>query len=305
MYLEHFGLREPPFTIAPDPRYLYMSERHREALAHLLYGVGEGGGFVQLTGEVGTGKTTLCRCVLEQLPASVDVALILNPRLTSLELLQAIGDELGIPYPAATTSSKILVDALHGYLLEAHARGRRTVIVVDEAQALSAEVLEQVRLLTNLETTREKLVQIILIGQPELGRLLERDDLRQLAQRITARYHLAPFSEPETLAYIRHRLQVAGRTRGLFTEPAMRKVHEASGGVPRLVNVICDRALLGAFVHQKGHVDARMVARAALEVGGPVVRPWYARWWRWAAAAGVAALAVGAAAMALTMPPRP
>jgi general secretion pathway protein A len=305
MYLEHFGLREPPFTIAPNPRYLYMSERHREALAHLLYGLGEGGGFVQLTGEVGTGKTTLCRCMLEQLPPSVDVALILNPRLTSLELLQAICDELGVAYPAETTSSKVLVDVLYRYLLEAHGRGRRTVIVVDEAQALSTEVLEQVRLLTNLETTREKLVQIILIGQPELGRLLGREDLRQLAQRITARYHLAPFSEPETVAYIRHRLQVAGRTRGLFTEPAMRRVHGHSGGVPRLVNVICDRALLGAFAHQKGHVDTRMVARAAVEVGGPAARPWYARWWRWAAAAGVAALALGAAALALTMPPRP
>src|SRR5919201_4070009 len=236
MYLGHFGLKEPPFSITPDPRYLYMTERHREALAHLLYGIGQGGGFVQLTGEVGTGKTTLCRCLLEQVPPEVDVALLFNPKLTSFELLAAVCDELRIPYPEGTTSLKVLVDALYRHLLDAHARGRRTVLIVDEAQDLSAEVLEQIRLLTNLETTREKLLQIILIGQPELITLLEREDLRQLAQRITARYHLEPFAADETRAYIRHRLQIAGRTRGLFTEAAMRTVHAASRGIPRLIN---------------------------------------------------------------------
>src|SRR5919201_4829908 len=236
MYASYFGLKEAPFSITPDPRYLYMSERHREALAHLLYGIGEGGGFVQLTGEVGTGKTTLCRCLLEQVPPHVDVALILNPRLTALELLGAVCDELRIPYPVDTTSTKTLVDLLYRYLLDAHGRGRRTVLIIDEAQDLSIDVLEQVRLLTNLETTREKLLQIILIGQPELITLLEREDLRQLAQRITARYHLEPFDAADTRAYIRHRLQIAGRTRGLFTEAAMRTVHAASRGIPRLIN---------------------------------------------------------------------
>jgi general secretion pathway protein A len=281
MYASYFGLKEPPFSITPDPRYLYMTDRHREALAHLLYGVGEGGGFVQLTGEVGTGKTTLCRCLLEQLPAHVDVALILNPRVTSGELLAAVCDELSIAYPRDTASVKDLVDLLYRYLLDAHARGRRTVLIVDEAQELPADVLEQIRLLTNLETTRDKLLQIILIGQPELIQILEREDLRQLAQRITARYHLDPFSDEETRSYVRHRLNVAGRTRGLFTERAIKRVHRESGGVPRLVNVICDRALLGAYAFDRRYVDERMVARAAAEVRGRRASPWYRRSWRW------------------------
>jgi len=198
MYLSHFGLREPPFSITPDPRFLYMSARHREALAHLVYGVGEHGGFVQLSGEVGTGKTSVCRCLLEQLPSQVDVALVLNPRLSPVELLAAVCDELRIAYPAGTTSPKELVDRLYRHLLEAHSRGRRTVLIVDEAQNLAPEVLEEVRLLTNLETTREKLLQVILIGQPELAALLEQPKLRQLAQRVTARYHLEPLSRAET-----------------------------------------------------------------------------------------------------------
>ena len=301
MYAAYFGLKEPPFSITPDPRYLYMTERHREALAHLLYGVGEGGGFVQLTGEVGTGKTTLCRCLLEQLPAHVDVALILNPRVTSHELLAAVCDELSVSYPSGTTSVKDLVDLLYRYLLDAHARGRRTVLIVDEAQDLPADVLEQIRLLTNLETTRDKLLQIVLIGQPELLELLGREDMRQLAQRITARYHLRPFTYEETRAYVRHRLNVAGRSRGLFTEAAVKRVHRESGGVPRLVNVICDRALLGAYALERTHVDERTVSRASAEVRGQRPAAWLRRSWRWLTASAIVVAMVLAGA---TLMPR-
>lgn len=266
MYQKHFGLTERPFSIAPDPRFLYMSQQHREALAHLLYGVGEGGGFVQLTGEVGTGKTTICRCLLEQTPDHVDVALILNPRVTALELLASLCDELCIPYARDTTSIKSLTDVLNAYLLDSHSRGRRTVLMIDEAQNLSAEALEQVRLLTNLETTREKLLQIILVGQPELRNLLAREELRQLAQRITARYHLQPIGRAETAAYIRHRLQVCGSNDPVFSDPAIDLIQTYSAGVPRLINVLCDRAMLGAFVEGRRQVDAAIVRKAAREV---------------------------------------
>jgi general secretion pathway protein A len=288
MYAEHFGLAEMPFSLTPDPRYVYMSERHREALAHLIYGISQGDGFVQLTGEVGTGKTTMCRCLLEQLPADVDVALIFNPRLTSHELLAAVCDELRVPYQPGATSVKLLVDSLYRHLLSAHERGRRTVLIIDEAQNLSVDVLEQVRLLTNLETARDKLLQIILIGQTELGALLERPELRQLAQRVTARYHLRPFSYEETRAYIVHRLAVAGRTRMLFSPWALREVHRLSRGVPRLINVICDRALLGAYANTRGWVDVRTVRRAAREVRGARIGR---RRWPWLAA-GVTMLAL-------------
>jgi general secretion pathway protein A len=267
MYTEFFHLRESPFSIAPNPRFLYPSAKHREALAHLLYGIKEeGGGFVALTGEVGTGKTTLCRCLIEQLPENVDVALVLNPRLDALELLATVCDELRIPYPPHGVSLKPLVDALNAYLLEAHARGRRTVLVIDEAQNLSYEVLEQIRLLTNLETSQSKLLQIILLGQPELTRLLEQKRLRQLAQRITARYHLTPLTRAETCDYIRHRLAVSGALHPLFTRRAMRAVHRLSGGIPRLINMICDRALLGAYALGKPRVEIDVVRKAAREV---------------------------------------
>ena len=266
MYEKYFGLRHRPFSITPDPRYLYLSERHREALAHLLYGVGEAGGFVQLTGEVGTGKTTLCRTLLEQLPADVDLALILNPRLDAVELVAAVCDELGVAYPVGSTSLKVLVAALNDFLLQNHAAGRRTVLVIDEAQNLAPEVLEQVRLLTNLETAEIKLLEIVLIGQPELRRLLARDDLRQLAQRITARYHLEPLSREESAAYVRHRLQVAGVEQPLFSARALKALYRLSGGVPRLINIICDRALLGAYVEERPLVDGKILRRAAREV---------------------------------------
>lgn len=297
MYTSYFGLTERPFSITPDPRYLYMSEGHREALAHLLYGIGEGGGFVQLTGEVGTGKTTLCRCLVQQLPPHVDVALILNPRLTAAELLATACDELRISYPAGTTSLKVLVDALYQRLLSAHAERRRSVLIIDEAQDLGPEVLEQVRLLTNLETAQEKLLQVILIGQPELVALLERRELRQVAQRITARYHLSPFSPEDTRACIVHRLGVAGRSRPLFTEAAIRHVHRRSGGVPRLISVICDRALLGAYAGERTQVGVATARQAATEVLGRASGQPEARWPRWMWRLSAAALAAAALAL--------
>lgn len=266
MYLDHFNLTERPFSITPDPRFLYMSARHREALAHLLYGLGEGGGFVQLTGEVGTGKTTICRCLLEQVPENVDIALVLNPKVTSTELIATVCDELGIEYPEGDISIKALTDVLNRYLLDAHARGRRTVLILDEAQNLSADVLEQVRLLTNLETSTQKLLQIVLIGQPELRSLLAREDMRQLSQRVTARYHLEPISREEADAYIRHRLQICGITQPVFSKRSVDKIQQLSGGIPRLINVLCDRSMLGAYVEGKTQVDPKVVKKAAREV---------------------------------------
>jgi len=266
MYLDHFKLTERPFSITPDPRFLYMSARHREALAHLLYGLGEGGGFVQLTGEVGTGKTTLCRCLLDQVPEHVDIALVLNPKVTATELIATVCDELGIEYPEENTSIKSLTDALNRYLLDAYARDRRTVLIIDEAQNLSADVLEQVRLLTNLETSTQKLLQIVLIGQPELRTLLAREDMRQLSQRVTARYHLDPISRDEASAYIKHRLQICGNTQTVFNKRAVDKIQQLSGGIPRLINVLCDRSLLGAYVEGYSQVDQKVVKKAAREV---------------------------------------
>ncbi|HET9108509.1 MAG TPA: AAA family ATPase [Steroidobacteraceae bacterium] len=288
MYLAFFGLNEKPFSITPDPRYLYLSERHAEAMAHLLYGVNEAGGFVQLTGEVGTGKTTIVRSLLAQAPKNAEIALILNPRMTAPEFLLTICEELGIGVPdSATQSLKDLVDILSQYLLRAHAAGRRVVLVVDEAQNLAPEVLEQVRLLTNLETNTQKLLQIILIGQPELRELLGRNELRQLAQRITGRYHLSPLSAEETTAYVRHRLRVAGATSDIFNRFALEEVYRLSDGVPRVINVICDRALLGGYSMDRHRVTAPLVRSAASEVFGKRFAP---PWLPWAATAAVAAL---------------
>ncbi len=273
MYLEYFKLNEPPFSLTPDPRFLYMSERHREGLAHLFYGVQASGGFVQLTGEIGAGKTTLCRCLVKQMPPDTDVALILNPRLTASELLETVCDELGMPHPAEKASIKLLIDALNRHLLESHSRRRRTVLIIDEAQNLDMDVLEQIRLLTNLETSREKLLQIILLGQPELLSILKRKGLRQLTQRITARYHLEALSRRETYAYIQHRLAVAGGREPLFASRAMRRVYRLSRGSPRLINIICDRALLGTYASDKKAVSAGIVRRAARETQGII--PWY------------------------------
>jgi len=246
MYASYFGLSDNPFAITPDPRFLFLSARHTEALAHLLYGVTESGGFIQLTGEVGTGKTTLVRTLLEKLPDNVDAALIINPRVSVLEFLRSICRELHIDWKQTQTPQD-LIDTLNARLLKAHEAGRRVVLIIDEAQGLSAEVLEQVRLLTNLETREQKLLQIILVGQPELRELLARTELRQLAQRITGRYHLTPLSTTETRAYVNHRLTVSGAMAPIFTAGAARSIQNASGGIPRLINIICDRALLGAY----------------------------------------------------------
>ena len=287
MYTSFFGLSEKPFAITPDPRYLYLSERHAEALAHLLYGINESGGFIQLTGEVGTGKTTVVRTLLSRIPQHADVAVILNPRITPTEFLLSICEELGVEIDASDRDSvKSMVDALNRRLLNAHSEGRRVTVIVDEAQNLSPGVLEQVRLLTNLETPTQKLLQIILIGQPELAEMLARNELRQLAQRITGRYHLSPLSREETREYVRHRVRVAGVTAEIFKPGALREIHRLSGGIPRIVNVVCDRALLGAYTREHRSVNAALIRRAAGEVYG---RRYYPRWAFWLAAGPSAA----------------
>jgi len=264
MYNHYFHLKGAPFSIAPDPRYLFMSERHREALAHLLYGIGSGGGFVLLTGEIGAGKTTVCRAFIEQIPENCRLAYIFNPRLSVEELLQSVCDELGIAVEGG--GLKAHVDALNRYLLESHAQGLNNVLVIDEAQNLSAEVLEQLRLLTNLETNERKLLQIILIGQPELRTMLARPELEQLAQRVIARYHLGPLSEPETGAYVAHRLAVAGAGGQPFPPSLTPRIHALTHGVPRRINLLCDRALLGAYVENSPQVTRRILNKAAEEV---------------------------------------
>jgi general secretion pathway protein A len=278
MYTNFFGLNEKPFSITPDPRYLFMSERHGEGLAHLVYGVTESGGFIQLTGEVGTGKTTLVRTLLSQLPEKVDVALILNPQLSALEFLTAICEELHITLPQEKNSPKALIDALNWHLLSAHAAGRRTILMIDEAQNLSVDVLEQLRLLTNLETATQKLLQIILIAQPELREKLAQNNLRQLAQRVTGRYHLEPLTREEAIRYIDHRLRVAGSLTEIFDDKAKREVYQLSGGIPRVMNVICDRALLGAYSRESRKINRRLVRRAAAEVSGQSLTPALLKW---------------------------
>jgi general secretion pathway protein A len=295
MYLEFFGISDKPFQITPDTRFLYLTPRHRDGLAHLLYGADEAGGFILLTGEVGTGKTMLCRSVLEQMPEHVNVALILNPRQSSKELIASICDELNIPYRRSTTSLKYLVDRLNLYLLKQHAQGKRTVLVIDEAQNLRAEVLEQIRLLTNLEVATQKLLQIILIGQPELQAILARPELRQLTQRITARFHLTPLSREETALYIQHRLQIVGFKGELFSKGAVSMVHQLSGGVPRLVNNICERSMMGAYGENVHRIDKSLVRKAAGEVLQPKDRFQPIKW----VAGG--AIAAGAAAFVLSI----
>lgn len=272
MYNEYFGFRDSPFSIAPNPQFLFMSERHREALAHLLYGIKSDGGFILLTGEVGTGKTTVCRCLLEQLPGDVEIAFVLNPKLTAEELLASACDDLGIEYPEGA-SIKGLVDRLNAHLLAAHQEGRRCVLIIDEAQNLSIDVLEQLRLLTNLETNQRKLLQIILLGQPELLDILARNELRQLSQRVTARFHLEALNREEVESYIEHRLEIAGGRGKLFPPDAVRRVGDLSGGIPRLINLICDRALLGTYAQNRLQVDRQTIDNAAREIFGSREKP--------------------------------
>lgn len=269
MYTRHFGLKEKPFSIAPNPRYLYMSEQHQDALAHLLYGLQEGDGFVLLTGDIGTGKTTLCRSLLEQLPDHIEIAYIFNPKLSALDLLLSICDEFKIALPASHTAPSIkqVIDRINLYLLQQHAQGRQSVLIIDEAQNLDADVLEQIRLLTNLETNSKKLLQIILIGQPELRQLFAKPELEQLAQRITARYHIGPLSYPDLQNYVNHRIYIAGGSaRPLFSNSALKELHKVSRGIPRLINTIADRAMLAAYVATQHEVTKNNVRKAAHEL---------------------------------------
>ena len=301
MYHQYFGFNKSPFSIAPDPHNVYMSLQHREALAHLLFGVTAGGGFVLLTGEIGTGKTTMCRCLLEQLPPTCDVAFIFNPKLTAHDLLLSICDELHIELGAAVKSTKTLVDRINAHLLNAHANGRNTLLIIDEAQNLSADVLEQMRLLTNLETNECKLLQIILLGQPELRLKLARPELAQLAQRIIARFHLGPLTKSDLAGYISHRMTTAGSQRQIIPRRLVSALYRASRGVPRVVNVLCDRALLGAYVEGKQQVDRKVLARAVHEVRGQEGLPtgaWSAS--GWVLGAGAAGLACAGLVAAFT-----
>lgn len=282
MYKEYFGFKDEPFSIAPDPQFLYMSERHREALGHLVYGLKTNGGFVLLTGEVGTGKTTVCRCLLEQIPEDSVVAFVINPKLTVLELLETVCDELRIDYPHGNLSNKLFIDAINLFLLDAHSKGRKTVLIIDEAQNLSPSVLEQIRLLTNLETNKQKLLQVIMLGQPELKQLLGQPELRQFAQRITARYHLEPLAQHEIKAYVDHRLAVAGVERRLFPAATIKKIYQLSGGIPRLINLLCDRSLLGAYVREQQEISPALLSEAAREIFGEQQRQKTSSTpWRW------------------------
>jgi len=292
MYTRYFGLTEKPFAITPNPRFLYMSELHREALAHLLYGINSEGCIILLTGGVGTGKTTVCRCLLEQLPETTDVALVLNPKLTIADLLKTICEELGVVVSCAEPTNKDYIDGLNNYLLQAHGEGRNTAVIIDEAQNLEIDVLEQLRLLTNLETDTQKLLQVVLVGQPELREILQIPELSQVNQRITARYHLKSLQAADVAAYINHRIAVAGGDPRTLTLPAnvIKIINKYSRGVPRLINVICDRALLGAYAENKAFIDTAIVKKAVKEVTAGRSGHWDLR--RILIAAGVALLVV-------------
>jgi general secretion pathway protein A len=273
MYTEFYGLREKPFSLSPDPRFLFLSDSHREALAHLLYGIEQGEGFIAITGEVGTGKTTLCRTLLQRIEPGSEVAFLFNPQLSGVELLQAIDAELGLETEGK--SRRELMDQLNRFLLAKRQEGRRVLLLIDEAQNLEREALEQVRLLSNLETDTTKLIQIILIAQPELDAVLERPELRQLRQRINVRWRLRPLSASETRDYVRHRLRVAaGGPRGdIFSDLALREIHRRSGGVPRVINRLCDRALLAGYAGGVKEIGLGTVAEVQRELEGREAAP--------------------------------
>ena len=267
MYTTYFGLKEKPFSIAPNPEYLYMSRQHQEALAHLTYGIQEDGCLALLTGDVGTGKTTICRYLLERIPERTDVAVILNPKISSLDLLRTICEELQIDCPLYAEATKIYIDALNEQLLRSHAAGRSTILIIDEAQGLTPQVLEQLRLLTNLETNTHKLLKILLLGQPELETTLASPELAQVNQRITSRYHLSPLQYDECVAYVIHRMHIGGGGQSqFFSDRALRILFTESKGVPRLINLVCDRALLGAYAESLSTVDKGIMIRAAHEI---------------------------------------
>lgn len=269
MYLDYYGLTEPPFDITPNPRFLFYSAKHREAYNHLLFGIRERKGFVQLTGEVGAGKTTLCRAMLEQLTGNYSTALILNPVLNPDELMKAIAIEFGLDVHGMDRLDTIA--RINDFLLWNVEQGKDTVLIIDEAQNLTEELLEQVRLLSNLETDNRKLLQIVLMGQPELRDRLNSPNLRQLRQRITIRYHLSPLSADEINQYIQHRLQVSGaKGAPRFTKPALWRIHHYTGGIPRLVNAVCDKALLAGFVNQREELGYRVVGAAIRELEGDI-----------------------------------
>lgn len=268
LYLKFYGLTDNPFSIAPNPSYLFMSNRHQQALAHLTYGLQETGGFVMLTGEVGTGKTTVSRKLMQELDDRTQAAVILNPTLTALELLATVCNELKIDYPGTGQSLKMYTDLILRKLADNHKNGINTVLIIDEAQHLLPEVLEQLRLLTNLETNREKLLKVVLIGQPELQQLLRRNELRQLAQRITARYHILPLTQEEVVSYVEHRVSVANGQQKLFNKASLAHLYAISGGIPRVVNLLCDRALNLAYSLQRPYVDNRIMVSASYQVLG-------------------------------------
>jgi general secretion pathway protein A len=302
MYETFYGFAEKPFNLTPDPKYLYLSQRHTEAFAHLEFGRKERGGFIVITGEVGTGKTTLARYFLGRLDARTATAFVLYPALTGAELLRTILEDLHIP--PAGSSLKDHVDALHRFLLASRAEQRDVVLLIDEAQDLSPEVLEQIRLISNLETDTEKLIQIVLVGQSELQEMLARRELRQLAQRVTARYHLTPLRASETADYIRHRLKVAGgEGKVAFTPPALQAVHRSSTGVPRLINVICDRALLAGYVQGTRTIEAALVRQAAREATGAGAPRRRSPWLAAAAAAAVLVAATAGVTKLMLAPP--
>ena len=285
MYERHFGFSEKPFNLTPDSRYLFLSSKHQEAYANLEFGVQEGSGFLLLTGEVGTGKTTLIRHFLSQVGPDVRTAVILYPALSAGELFHAILQDLGVPFAGGTL--KDAVDALARALIEARALGLKVVVLIDEAQSLKPHVLEQLRLLSNLETEREKLLTVVLVGQPELRGMLDQPALRQLSQRITSRSHLEPLNLEQTRSYVRHRLVVAGGSGTEVSDPAVRRAYQLSGGVPRLVNLLCDRALLGAFGRGQTSVDVALIETAAAEVLPQLHRRRAGRSFRWLEAAGL------------------